>query len=69
MTDDDLPPSAKLVRKVLEYEGPLTYEELADETTLARSTLKDALEELRERDLVRRQYRTDDARTHLYVTV
>lgn len=30
----DCPPSAKLVAKVLEYDGPLTQQELAEETLL-----------------------------------
>ena len=63
-----LPPAPTLVYKILEFQGPLTYSELLDEAKLPESTLKDALQTLRDHDLVVRQYHSDDARSHLYAT-
>ena len=69
MTDlQDLPPSAKLVVKVLEYaDGSLTLEELAAETRLPERTVTDALVRLRSADLVERRVDVaQDARRHRY---
>lgn len=46
--NEDLPPSSKLVYKVLEYEGSLTQRELAEETRLPQRTVREALNRLQE---------------------
>lgn len=64
----DLPPSAKLVYKILEYEDPLTYSEIVSETGLPESTVSDSLERLRNLDAVVRQHCPHDARMQIYST-
>ena len=44
----DLPPSAKLVYKVLEYDGPLTQKGIVKESMLSARTVRYALERLDE---------------------
>jgi len=44
----DLPPSAKLVFKVLEYKGPLTQKGIVEESMLSARTVRYALERLEE---------------------
>lgn len=68
---ESLPPSAKLVYKILEYEGPeLTQEELAEETLLPQRTVRNALYELDDMGLVEdRPNDRGDARAKLYSTV
>lgn len=53
-TDLGIPPSAKLVLKVLEYEGSLTQREIIDKTMLPSRTVRSALSLLLRRGLVRR---------------
>ncbi|MFC7166429.1 MarR family transcriptional regulator [Halospeciosus flavus] len=62
----DLPPSAKLVAKVLEYNDTLTQSELADETLLPPRTVRYALNRLEEEDLVESRFSFSDARKRLY---
>lgn len=62
----ELPPSAKLVLKVLEYNGTLTQSELADETLLPARTVRYALTRLEEHDLVTSRFSFTDARKRLY---
>lgn len=62
----ELPPSAKLVARVLETEGPLAQGELAEESLLPERTVRYALNRLEERDLVERQYSLADARKQVY---
>jgi len=50
----DLTPSAKLVYKVLEYEGPLTPSEIARKTAMPPRTVRAALRQLIEKGLVSR---------------
>jgi hypothetical protein len=47
----DLPPSAKLVAKALEYDDTLTQGQLEDETLLPSRTVRYALTRLEEHDL------------------
>ncbi|MCS6788653.1 MAG: sugar kinase [Aigarchaeota archaeon] len=61
-----LPPSAKLVKKVLEYEGPLTFEELLNRTALPERTLRYALTALTARGAIRRLRDHNDARKRIY---
>ena len=66
MTLDDLPPSAKLVYKVLEYDGPLTQKDIAEEAMLAPRTVRYALDRLDDRELVEEDIYFADARQSLY---
>lgn len=62
----DLPPSAKLVAKVLEYDGPLTQQELSEETLLPTRTVRYALNRLEEADVVESRVSFTDARKRIY---
>ena len=63
---DDLPPSAKLVYKTLEYEGPLTQGQLAAESLLPARTVRYALASLQDADAVEEELYIQDARKRLY---
>ncbi|WP_226480272.1 MarR family transcriptional regulator [Natrinema amylolyticum] len=63
---DDTPPSAKLVLTVLAHEGSLTQSRLAEETMLPARTVRYALKQLEEHDLVDSQISFADARQHIY---
>ena len=63
---DDLPPSAKLVFKVLEYDGPLTQKQLVEESMLSARTVRYALERLEDCGLVDERIYFEDARQSLY---
>ena len=63
---DDLPPSAKLVYKVLEYNGQMTQKELASETRLSVRTVRYALNRLGEVGLVEQVPCLSDGRRTLY---
>ncbi|OLZ40399.1 hypothetical protein A6E15_05100 [Natrinema saccharevitans] len=63
---DDLPPSSKLVYKVLEYEEPLTQEGIATESRLCPRTVRYALGKLEERELVDSRVCLEDARQSTY---
>lgn len=62
----DLPPSAKLVAKVLEYDGPLTQSQLATETLLPARTVRYALTRLEEIGVVDSRFSFNDARKRVY---
>ena len=62
----ELPPSAKLVAKVLEYRGTLTQSELAEETLLPARTVRYALTRLDEADIVESRFSFTDARKRIY---
>jgi DNA-binding MarR family transcriptional regulator len=62
----DLPPSAKLVLKVLEYEETLTQGELAEETRLPPRTVRYALGRLEDVGLVDARFSFSDARKRIY---
>jgi len=62
----ELPPSAKLVAKVLEMDGPLAQAEVAEESLLPDRTVRYALTRLEERGLVSSQYSLQDARKQVY---
>ncbi|MFD1570061.1 MarR family transcriptional regulator [Halorubrum laminariae] len=63
---DDLPPSAKLVFKVLEYNGPLTQKGIVQESMLSARTVRYALERLEEIGVVDEDVYFADARQNLY---
>lgn len=62
----DLPPSAKLVYKVLEYDGEMTQSQLVKETRLSARTVRYALDELQSVDAIEKDIYFADARKHLY---
>lgn len=63
---DELPPSAKLVFKVLEYNRQMTQKELAEETRLSVRTVRYALTRLNEKELVEKVPCFEDGRRTLY---
>ena len=63
---EDLPPSAKLVYKVLEYDGALTQQQIAERSMLSQRTVRDAIGRLREIDAVTEDVYIPDARQSLY---
>ncbi|MBX0296817.1 winged helix-turn-helix transcriptional regulator [Haloarcula nitratireducens] len=62
----ELPPSAKLVAKTLEYEGKLTQSQLSESTLLPVRTVRSALRMLEENDIVTARISTMDARQQVY---
>lgn len=60
--DNPLPPSAKYVAHVLRAEGPLTRQELIEETDLPERTLDKALETLDNCDCLLRTRKDGDLR-------
>lgn len=62
----ELPPSAKLVLKVLEYNGTLSQGELAEETLLPPRTVRYALSRLEDEEIVEGRFSFSDARKRLY---
>ncbi len=64
-----LPPSAKLVAKVLEDARPLSQGQLAEESLLPDRTVRYALNRLEEQELVGSRYSFHDARKQVYFLV
>jgi DNA-binding MarR family transcriptional regulator len=62
----ELPPSAKLVAKVLETDAPLSQGQLAEESLLPDRTVRYALNRLEESELVGSRYSFKDARKQVY---
>jgi len=62
----DLPPSAKLVVKVLEYDDELTQRQLVDETRLPARTVRHAVSRLEDVGLLDARFSFTDARKRLY---
>jgi DNA-binding MarR family transcriptional regulator len=62
----DLAPSAKLVYKVLEHNGQLTQQQIAEESLLPARTVRHALSELESADVVEERIHFQDARQRLY---
>jgi len=62
----ELPPSAKLVAKVLEYNERLTQSQLAEETLLPPRTVRYALNRLEEAGVVDSRFSFTDARKRVY---
>ena len=63
---EDLPPSAKLVLKVLEYRGSLTQKQIIEESMLSARTVRYALERLEDIGVVTEDIYFADARQSLY---
>ncbi len=62
----DLPPSAKLVAKSLEYAGTQTQSQLAEETLLPARTVRYALTRLEDAGVVDARISFTDARKRVY---
>jgi DNA-binding transcriptional ArsR family regulator len=62
----ELPPSAKLVAKVLEDEAPLSQGQLAEASLLPDRTVRYALNRLQDSGLVDSRYSFTDARKQVY---
>lgn len=62
----ELPPSAKLVAKVLETDAPLSQGQLVEESLLPDRTVRYALNRLDEAGLVDSRYSLSDARKQVY---
>ena len=62
----ELPPSAKLIAKVLQMESPLSQGQLAEESLLPDRTVRYALNRLEESGLVSSRYSFKDARKQVY---
>ncbi|PSP65058.1 ArsR family transcriptional regulator [Halobacteriales archaeon QH_8_64_26] len=62
----ELPPSAKLVAKVLETNAPLSQGDLAEQSLLPDRTVRYALSRLGEVGLVDSRYSFHDARKQVY---
>lgn len=62
----ELPPSAKLVFKVLEYEGSMTQDRIATESRLCPRTVRYALGKLENQGMVTSRVNLKDARQSVY---
>ncbi|MFD1684552.1 helix-turn-helix domain-containing protein [Halobellus litoreus] len=62
----EMPPSAKLVAKVLDYNQTLTQTQLAEETLLPPRTVRYALSRLEDAGVVDSRFSFTDARKRLY---
>lgn len=62
----ELPPSAKLVAKVLEYNERLTQSQLASETMLPSRTVRYAITRLEEVGAIESRFSFTDARKRVY---
>ena len=62
----ELPPSAKLVAKVLEYNETMTQQQIAEETLLPARTVRYALNRLEEENVINSRFSFADARKRLY---
>ncbi|MFW5924377.1 MAG: ArsR family transcriptional regulator [Halanaeroarchaeum sp.] len=62
----ELPPSAKLVFKVLEYDAPLTQGELRERTRLTKRTTRHAISILTDANVVTEEVYLPDARKRQY---
>jgi len=61
-----LPPSAKLVFKVLESDGLLTQKDIIAKTYLSARTVRYALNRLKEPHILQERFYFQDARQSLY---
>jgi DNA-binding MarR family transcriptional regulator len=62
----EMPPSAKLVAKALEYNGQLTQSGLAEETLLPARTVRYAISRLEDANVVESRFSFTDARKRVY---
>lgn len=62
----ELPPSAKLVYKVLEIDSPLLQSDIRERSRLSKRTTRHAISILKEHGLVEEQVYIPDARKRTY---
>lgn len=62
----ELPPSAKLVYKVLEYHGPQTQKQIAERSMLSTRTVRYALNQLEDVGVLESEVHIPDARQKMY---
>lgn len=62
----ELPPSAKLVAKVLETDAPLSHASVAEESLLPDRTVRYALDRLEKEELVGSRMSFSDGRKQVY---
>ncbi|SIR81990.1 hypothetical protein SAMN05421858_3945 [Haladaptatus litoreus] len=62
----ELPPSAKLVYRVLQENAPQTQRQVREEALLPARTTRDALTKLKQQELVAERLYVPDARKRLY---
>lgn len=63
---EPLQPSAKLIYYVLAREEPLSVTGVVEQTLLSERTVRDVLDQLERREVVRRRIDVTDARRRLY---
>lgn len=63
---ENLPPSAKLVFKILEKGGLLTQKDITRESYLPPRTVRYALDRLKKKDILEERFYFKDARQSLY---
>lgn len=63
---ESLPPSAKLVFKILEKGGLLTQKDIARESYLPARTVRYALDRLKKKNILEERFYFKDARQSLY---
>jgi len=61
-----IPPSAKLIMKMLELEGPMTYRELVEKSMLPERTIRQALSTLLYKQLIKKRTLPRDNRQKIY---
>jgi len=61
-----MPPSSKLLLKILEYEGSMTQKELASKTLLPDRTVRLSMKHLMGKGYVKRKVSMQDARQKIY---
>ena len=62
----NMPPSSKLLLKILEYEGSMTQKELSSKTMLPDRTVRLAMSHLLEKGYVKRKISIRDSRQKIY---
>lgn len=62
----ELPPSAKLIAKILETDSPLSQGELAYESLLPDRTVRYAINRLQDAEIIGSRYSYRDARKQVY---
>ena len=61
-----MPPSSKLLLKILEYEGSMTQKDLSKKTLLPERTVRLAISNLLKKGYVKRKVSLRDARQKIY---
>ena len=61
-----MPPSSKLLLKILEYEGSMTQKELASKKLLTDRTVRLSMKHIMEKGYIKRKVSMQDARQKIY---